>query len=230
MDIFFYLLLGCFDVFSIIFFMFALFTLPIREYIKEMAAISAVLAVSSYLVRIVLELPLFDTLIQTILIIVLIRLLVKVKTALSILITAIGFAAYVFLQPLVIFVLTASGVIAADVASTTDTWGIRTVQLSTDLLMAGISLLIIRFGLGITYFARPPHSFYTKERLGRSFFVILAAACFGLALSCGLMYLLLNIKFLLIPPIALSILIVLILLVLRRDYYSHVLGFGKKNG
>ncbi|MNC42379.1 hypothetical protein D3C75_911940 [compost metagenome] len=163
-------------------------------------------------------------------IIILVRFLVKVKTVLSVLITSVGFMAYIFLQPLILYLLTAAGAIAADVAPTTDTWGIRVVQLATDTVIIGMSLFITRYGLGITYFIRPPHSFFIKEKLSREFFVMLAAACFGLTLSCALMYLLLEIKYLLIPPIALSILIVLILFVLRRDYYSHVLGVGKKNG
>lgn len=230
MNVSIYLLLGFLDVFSVIYLMFSFFSLPTREYIKEIAVIAAALSLSSYLVRIVFGLPLIDTLIQAALIIVLIRFLVKVKTALSVLITAVGFLAYMFLQPLILYLLTFSGAIAADVAPTTDTWGIRMVQLVTDTALIGISLLIARFGLSVTYFMRPPHTFFIKERLSREFFVIVAAACFGLTLSCALMYLLLEIRFLLIPPIALSILIVLILFVLRRDYYSHVLGFGKKNG
>lgn len=229
MNVSIYLLLGSLDIFSIILFTFCFFSLPFKEYLKEVMIISVSLSLSSYFVRIVFGAPLFDTLIQVILLILLIRFLVKVRTTLSILITVIGTMAYIFLQPLVIFLFDLTGIIPATASSSAETWGARAIQLSTDILMIAASLILIRFGLGITYFARPPHSMYLKERLSKNFFLILLIACIGVAITCLLMFLLLQIKFLLIPPIAFSVLLVLVILVLRRDYYSHVLGIREEN-
>lgn len=229
MNVSIYLLLGSLDIFSIILFTFCFFSLPFKEYLKEVLIISFFLSLSSYFVRVVFEAALFDTLIQVILLILLIRFMVKVRTTLSILMAAIGTMAYISFQPLVIFLYDLTGIIQASASSSAEAWGARTVQLTTDVLMILVSLILIRFGLGITYFARPPHSMYLKERLSKNFFLILLIACIGIAITCLFMFLLLQIKFLLIPPIAFSVLLVLVMLVLRRDYRSHVLGFREEN-
>ncbi len=229
MNISIYLLLGSLDIFSIILSTFCFFSLPFKEYLKEVLIISFSLSLSSYFVRVVFEAALFDTLIQVILLILLIRFLVKVKTTLSILMAAIGTMAYISFQPLVIFLYDLTGIIHAAASLSAETWGARTVQLTTDVLMVLASLILIRFGLGITYFARPPHSMYLKERLSKNFFLILLIACIGIAITCLFMFLLLQIKFLLIPPIAFLVFLVLVMLVLRRDYRSHVLGFREEN-
>lgn len=159
-----YIVLGFFDALSVLSLMFALYRFPFLEYKTKLISMAVIIAICSYIVRLILEIPRFDPLIQIILFIIFFRFFIQIKSRFAALIPTAGFAAYIFLQVIIFSTLQSIGLIHETDAAKTHGIGIYITQISSILAIYIISAAMQFFRVGFTFIPRPPHDFKTKDK------------------------------------------------------------------
>lgn len=187
-----YLLLGFADIIVVLAFIFKLFRFPFWDYKKEFIIIGTTLSATSYLFRIVLQLPEIDMPIQYVLFILFFRYLLKFRTVKAAMLIAIGILAFDLSQLII-----APSLITLEFATIRDVFqstgmGTFIIQAVNDIVMALVSWLLYKFNLGFSFVMQPPHELSWKTSYTGSNLLILIGVIFASATILAVLYILLN--------------------------------------
>lgn len=159
-----YIGLGFFDALSILVLMFSLYRLPVGEYKRHILIMAIIIAVISYIMRIVIGAPKLDPLIQIGLFLIFLRYFIKIKIKYAALIPTSAFAAYILIQAIIFaFLIKAQIINEGDVAKT-EGIGTYLIQILTISAIYIISFLMNYFRFGFSFISSPPHNFSMKDR------------------------------------------------------------------
>lgn len=181
MDNFLFLLLGAMDAYCTMVLMFKLFRFPIREYDKEFIIIAFLITFTSYFIRLVLQIPEIDPIVQTILFIVLCRYLMDIKIDSAVLIVIQGYLGFILIQIFFTYILTLIGFINPGDLSSATGIKIYIIQLTGQLATIFVAWLLYRFNLGFSFIIRPPHEVGGTMRMSRKQGLIIGTY---IALNC----------------------------------------------
>ncbi|WP_244873623.1 hypothetical protein [Brevibacillus reuszeri] len=208
-----YLILGFLDIIVVIAFIFKLFRFPFWDYKREVIIIGLSLAITSFLVRIIFEIPEIDLAIQFFLFIVFFRYLIKFRVAEAAMLTAIGILAFDLSQLLVI-----PSLITLEVASLGDVFrstgmGTFLIQAVNDGVMILVSWILFRFNLGFSFIMQPPHEVRWKTSYKGTNFVALIGVLIASVAIFATLYILLN-YFNEIKYVAITVIVAFIILLI----------------
>lgn len=154
--------IGALEMFAVLTAALRLFRFKVSWYLKDIVVMSLVLALSSYLMRIVLEVPWLDMPLAMCAVIVFMRFAIKVKPQYAVILTLSGYAFYIAVQSSVYLVFKI--MLEFDGVMLMESHGVYLYLLQ--ITTAGVTMLISYFlhviGLGFTFIIHPPHSFITK--------------------------------------------------------------------
>ncbi len=159
---FIYLLLSVLDAFAMLTMIFKLYRLPMREYWRGILALVVGIATFSYIMRMILHLPVFDLPIQYLIFVLFMRYYIQMKFYLSAFITSAGIVAFTAIQLILFYGLTMTNVINPDILSQTGGWGVYLIQISTELICFLIGFILWKFNRGFSFIILPPHNFKRK--------------------------------------------------------------------
>lgn len=157
-----YLFLGGLDAFAAFVLILKLYRLPLREYIKELGIMSVFIAIVSYFMRIVLDVPVMDLPLQLLLFMLFIRYVMLVKPFYSGIITALGLGGYLLIQLLIYKAFTSIGVNQQFALQSTG-MTVNIFQITAIVSAYLIGYILKKFNLGFSFIIRPPHDFSVKE-------------------------------------------------------------------
>lgn len=211
-----YFILGIMDVIAVFVLMFKIFRLPIREYWVEISILSAVISIISYLLRVVMEIPAIDPILQLTLFVLFMRSIIKIRLFPSVLLSFSGIIAYAAIQFLVFYILIFLGLLHENDAQENSLYLLQICAQSTSYL---IGYLIYRFNFGFTFVNRPPHAFFIKEKMTRSNVYLMLWLMVGIMLFVGTMVSIYSNlgKMIVVIPITCLSFIILLYLANRRD-------------
>ncbi|MEV2911246.1 hypothetical protein ABNF65_22225 [Paenibacillus larvae] len=158
-----YIGLGIVDVLAVMAFMLKLYRIPFKLYMKKIFMMALVIALISYLIRVVWGVPLLDFPIQVMAFILFLRYGLKIKFFYSTLIVSTGMNGYIILQLLILFIFTVTGNATATVALQNQEVGIQTIQTVSIIAALLIACLLKLFNRGFSFIIEPPHEFSIKE-------------------------------------------------------------------
>ncbi|MGG0793808.1 hypothetical protein ABE137_07355 [Brevibacillus laterosporus] len=165
MDIVLYLAFGFVDVIAILAVIFRFFRFPIRMFIREFVIIGAVLTLSSFVVRKVLNLSEIDLGIQFILYVLFFRYFIKIKIFDSFLLASIGYLSFSVIQLLIYNSLLFVGVVTdLDVQSTSNI-GTYVIQVVTQVVSFLFAWILYRKNLGFSFILCPPVDVHIKVKI-----------------------------------------------------------------
>lgn len=160
-----YLVLGIFDALAVLVIALKLYRMPLLQHKWNVLGIAVCIAVVSYLNRIVLGIPQYDLLIQTIIFILGLRFLIKYLYFWSTLMIVTAIVIYIPLQYLIYYLLIITGVTNFAAATEIEGLGAYIIQRSTIVVVYLLAWLFYRQNLGFSLFTFPPHYFQTKSNV-----------------------------------------------------------------
>ncbi|MGG1444978.1 hypothetical protein ABE354_23595 [Brevibacillus laterosporus] len=185
MDIVLYLILGFIDVMAILTVTFRLFRFPIRMFLKDIITIGVALSCTSFVMRLLLNVPELDLGIQFILYILFFRYLIKIKIFDSLLFASIGCLFVIVVQIIFYhFFLFISIVIPADMQSTSNL-GTYLIQITSQITCFLLAWCFYRFNLGFSFVMCPPQDVHLKVKVKGINILIL----FGIGVSIATLFL-----------------------------------------
>lgn len=158
-----YIGLGIVDVLAVMAFMLKLYRIPFKLYMKKIFMTALVIALISYLIRVVWGVPLLDFPIQVIAFILFLRYGLKIRFFYSSLIVSTGMTGYIILQLLILYIFIATGNATDAVALQNQEIGIQTIQAISIIAALLIACLLKLFNRGFSFIIEPPHEFSIKE-------------------------------------------------------------------
>ncbi|MCG7406807.1 hypothetical protein MH117_05195 [Paenibacillus sp. ACRRX] len=172
-----FIVIGTIEVFAVLTTALRIFRFKVSWYLRDILIMSVVLALSSYLIRIVLAIPYLDMPIAILAVIVFMRFAIKVKPHYAVILSLSGYASYISVQSIVYFLL--SLILDFDSALLTQQQGtyLYLLQLTTAGTTMLLSFLLYKLGLGFTFIIHPPHSFnikINKKKEGKVFYATVA--------------------------------------------------------
>ncbi|MDQ1233364.1 hypothetical protein QE450_000862 [Paenibacillus sp. SORGH_AS306] len=163
MESFLYILFSIFDALAMIFLMFKLYRLPINFYIKEISLLTLVIALFSFLMRMVIHLPLFDLPMQFLIFVFFFRYIIQMKFHYSAFVASSGFILFTNIQLLLYYFFTFTGIMNSSVLTQLSGLSVYLVQISTELFTFLLCWLLWRYSLGFSFILMPPHDFDDSE-------------------------------------------------------------------
>lgn len=160
---FIYIVLGIFDAAAALFFILKLYMLPVREYLARIILFCIGIAVFSYFMRVVLDIPTFDLPVQYLLFILFLRIGLKIKVHLASFITGAGICAYTEIQMGLYYLYRWAGLINVEVLKEDVGVHLYIFQISFICLTYIAALLLTKFNLGFSFIIKPPHDFLVRE-------------------------------------------------------------------
>lgn len=154
-----YILIGTFDVFAVLVLMLRLYRLPVRDRLWEKLVFSVVAAVASYFIRIVIGLPMIDTAVLMLLIILFMRYVLEIKVFYAALISSAGMSAYVAIQLGLAMGYMSIGGNAQAVVLETHGYKVLLLQVTAFSIAYIVSFVMTLFRWGFSFVPIPPHDF-----------------------------------------------------------------------
>lgn len=174
MDFFLFYLLGILDILAVFAIAFKVFRLPYFEYFKDFFIIALVVNTSSYVLRVVLDVPFLDPPLQLLIFVLFFRYRIKLRFSSAILMVVCGNAGFLSIQFQLFNLLNMTGVVSTSDAQGTAALGTYIIQFSNHVACFLISYLMYKTGLGIALINEPPHDLYYNDRLlNRAMFTLL---------------------------------------------------------
>jgi hypothetical protein len=158
-----YILLGVFDALASVILVLKLYMLPLREYRKRILIYVIVIALFSYLMRVVIGMPKLDLPLQYIFMILFFRFGLGIKTHLAAFSTGAGLTAYINLQLFVFLFANFFGIAQPEVIHDTNGFSIYSIQLISIVVVYLISFVMSKYNFGFSFIIRPPHVFLKGE-------------------------------------------------------------------
>lgn len=160
-----YIFLGALDAFAVFVLVLKLYRLPLKEYIMELSIMSVFIAIVSFVLRIVLNVPAIDLPLQVVLFALFIRYVMRVKLFYSAIITSAGLGAYLLIQMTLYAILSGIGYLDEQLVLQSTGVEVNVVQAMSITLAYVIGFIFKKFNLGFSFIIRPPHDFSVKEDL-----------------------------------------------------------------
>ncbi|CDN44174.1 hypothetical protein [Paenibacillus sp. P22] len=158
-----FIVLSIFDALSVLAISFKLFRMPFLEYKKQIILTSIVIAIVSFLNRVIFDIPQYDLTIQLIIYVVALRCLIKMRTFESTLIIVTGLLVYLSIQYFIYFILMVTGLLDYAAASGIEGFETYVLWISTILAVYLTAWLFFYMNLGFAFIVRPPHYFAIKS-------------------------------------------------------------------
>ncbi|MFB7817379.1 hypothetical protein ACFC0X_24820 [Paenibacillus chitinolyticus] len=220
MNTFLYIFLGMLDSLSSFVLMFAIFSFPLRQYFKEVAAASLFISLVSYLNRNVLSIQNWDMAVQFFFYIAILVVIFKVALPYAIDLASVGYLTFIGIQFIVYPLLLLTPIVSTNDAQELTGFGTSIIQITTDVVCYLVAFLIYRFNLGFSHISWPPHdSFLLYKLKGVKLFWSIVSTLAALAI-CSTMYWILNYHngIYIVIPTVLGSLALLLYFSYRRDY------------
>ncbi|ETT30679.1 MULTISPECIES: hypothetical protein [unclassified Paenibacillus] len=164
-----YILIGAFDVFAVLALMLRLYRLPVRDRFWEKIIFSVLAAVASYFIRIVIGIPMIDTAVLMLLVILFMRYVLEIKLFYAALMSSAGMSAYVAIQLALAMGYMAIGGNAQAVIVETHGYKVQLLQITAICIAYIVSSIMTLFRWGFSFVPLPPHDFnieldYSKNK------------------------------------------------------------------
>ncbi|WP_256020494.1 hypothetical protein [Paenibacillus kribbensis] len=163
-----YILLGVFDAIASVTLVLKLYMLPLWEYRKRILIYAIVIALFSYLMRVVVGMPKLDLPLQYIFMIIFFRFGLGIKTHLAAFSAGAGLTAYINLQLIVFLFANFFGIAQPEVIHDTDGLSIYFIQLISIVVVFLISFLMSKYNFGFSFIVQPPHDFLRGKNYSSS--------------------------------------------------------------
>lgn len=167
MDSIIYVLLGTLEAFVMMSLILKIYRMPVWGYHQLIFGCSVLISLSSFFIRMEIEMPVLDTPIQFLIFVFFLRYAMGMKTHLAAFITGAGLSAYYSLQLSIYYLFILSGFQQNLIHQNTGL-DVYIIQL-TSITFAIIACIILKFrGLGFSFIIEPPHDFFREEDYGSS--------------------------------------------------------------
>ncbi|WII39219.1 hypothetical protein [Paenibacillus thiaminolyticus] len=213
-----YLSLGTLDAFAVFVLILKIYRLPLKEYILELGTMSVFIAIVSFVLRIVLNVPYIDLAMQVLLFTLFMRFVMQIKLFYGAIITGVGLGAYLIIQVSIYGILSSIGLLNEHVVLQTTGTEVNFVQALSITLAFTIGYVLKKFNLGFSFIIYPPHDFSVKEDYTKSrnrallFWAVATLVVLSISLPA-----LLNMKMVYVAPFLLISFAALYFQSIRRD-------------
>lgn len=208
---------GTLDSLATLALIFKIFRWPFWRMFNRSIIIAVIIALVSFADRTVFDIPEFDTAIQLVLYIVLIRYILKVATFYACPLTTIGYVSFLLIQFIVYPTLLATGAVTTNDAQEISGFGTYLIQFSTEITCFAVAYVLHILRLGFSYVDIPPHDFYVANRKTK---LDIVGNILGSVAVASFMYWLLNFEHniaIILTLLSVSF-VFLLYLSLRKDY------------
>lgn len=158
-----YILLGILDAVAVMVFSLKIYMLPVASYKKRIIGFGVLIAIISYFMRVVFDIPKWDLPLQYVLFILFFRYGMSIKTHLAAFILGAGISAYAILQVGVYYLYNFLGVLQTGVLQQNTTYQVYILQITYILICFAISFILRIYYTGFSFIVTPPHDFIWKE-------------------------------------------------------------------
>ncbi|RAV00566.1 hypothetical protein [Paenibacillus sp. YN15] len=160
-----YVIFGAIEIFSVFALMFKVFSLPYREYLKEIGIMSALVTLSSYLLRVYLGIDMIvDMTVSFVMLILFMRYMIRIKLFRAIMISLTYFA-YAIINTGTFLIYSLFGLNSDAVINDSSSLAAYAVQFTSSVIAAVVAYLIYKRNLGFSYIIRPPHDTFVKSKI-----------------------------------------------------------------
>ncbi|WP_068505697.1 hypothetical protein [Paenibacillus kribbensis] len=158
-----YIGIGAFDALAVLVLPLALYMLPIKDYKYRIILFAVFISLVSFIMRIVLDLPRIDLILQYILFVSFFRLGLKIKLHLSAFILGVGLSAYATLQMAVFYAYSFLNLMQTSVLKENTSLQVFLLQVTSILITYLFAGYLKLRGTGFSFIVAPPHDFLWKE-------------------------------------------------------------------
>lgn len=159
-----YVILGFFDAFAVAVLMLKLYRFPLWEYKIEVGVFALWIAVCSLFIRVIVDVPSLDPLIQIILFVLFLRYVIKVRITYSALITLTGFLGYIIIQMVIYYLFDSLGISKYSDAIQTTGFGTHVIQITSIIAGFIVAAVLKLTNAGFSFIIRPPHDTSVKDK------------------------------------------------------------------
>ncbi|CAM4469868.1 hypothetical protein [Paenibacillus xylanexedens] len=154
-----YVLIGAFDVFAVLALMLRLYRVPVMDRLWSKIFFAVLAAGISYIIRILIVVPIIDTAVLMLLIILFMRYVLEIKMFYAALMSSAGMSAYVTVQLFLTLGYIAIGGNAQAVILETHGYKVQLLQITAISIAYFISACLTLFRWGFSFIPLPPHDF-----------------------------------------------------------------------
>ncbi|OME55095.1 hypothetical protein [Paenibacillus odorifer] len=158
-----YILLGIFDATTAVLLILKLYMLPVKEYRFRIISFAILIALFSFMMRMVLNAPKFDLPSQYILFVFFLRFGMQIKTHIASFIAGAGLCAYAIIQMTIFYVYDWMDLIHVGILRENNGLYLYFFQISCIAITLFLSILLSKFNFGFSFIIKPPHDFFSKE-------------------------------------------------------------------
>ncbi|MDR6776226.1 hypothetical protein J2W98_000473 [Paenibacillus peoriae] len=180
LDILSYIGIGIFDTIAVIVFSLKLYMLPVAERRKRLIGFGILIAIISFFMRVIFNLPKLDLPLQYILFILFFRYGLGIKTHLSAFILGAGISAYAIIQVGVYYLYNFLGIMQTGVLQQNTTLQVYILQVTYITLCFAVSFILKIYNAGFSFIVAPPHdnrreSYFSKDNRSVAVSALLSA-------------------------------------------------------
>lgn len=158
-----YITLSIFDCLAYVLLILTLYMLPIRNYRYRIFLFAVSIAIFSYLMRVVFQMPEFDLALQYIFLMIFLRYCMKIKAHIAAFIGGAGLTLYITLQMVFYYTYNLMGAIPQNAIEYNTGYSVYVIQFSSIFSAYIISALLYLTNKGFTFIIAPPHDFLISE-------------------------------------------------------------------
>lgn len=170
--------LGVLDAIAEVGLILKLYRLPLWKYRYGIFLFAAGISIFSFIMRMILDIPLFDLPLQYLLFILFFRFAMNIKIHLASFIVGVGIPLYTLIQLGVYYIGTYKGHWGSSILTLNNGLYVQIIQLTSDFLVISMAIVFKRFNLGFSFIKKPPHDFFMREDyLSNKNLIIIASSC-----------------------------------------------------
>ncbi|MGG1673071.1 hypothetical protein ACIFOE_21005 [Paenibacillus sp. NRS-1783] len=175
-----YILLGILDAIAVMVFSLKLYMLPVAERWKRLIGFGVLIAIISFFMRVVFNIPKLDLPLQYILFILFFRYALGIKTHLAAFVLGAGISAYAIMQVGVYYLYNFLGILQTGVLQQNTTLQVYTLQITYVALCFVVSFILKIYNAGFSFIVAPPHdnrreNYFSKDNRSVAFSALLSA-------------------------------------------------------
>lgn len=214
-----FMVLGMIEVFALFALMFRTFRLPYFEYLKEVAIISLVVTLISYVIRVYFSVsPIYDVLTSYLIYFFFFRYLIKVKYWKAAIISLLYFG-YALISTAVYAFFVLTNIFPSEVIDQSNSIASYSIQITSAAIAFLVAWMLTYFGYGFSFISKPPHDFYEKSEISKRERLVVISIGITAVIFFVTYYVLLQTQNLLITPIIALSFFIVIYLSDHRDMY-----------
>lgn len=158
-----YFVLGVLDAMAVMILALKMYRLPVWEYKSQLVVMAVFVSFSSYVMRIMLEVPALDLPLQIVEFVLFFRYVMNIKALWSALIVGASLNAYIILQLLILYAFVLTGAMHYNVVFQSDEAEIQLIQIISIAFTYLIAAIFKVFNYGFSFILCPPHDFSIKD-------------------------------------------------------------------